>query len=52
MNRDPFSMFPPAAHARHARREIEAALDRVDWRWSRPLSLWLDALTILEETAA
>ncbi len=37
--------------AREARGEIEAALDLVGWRWSRPLSLWVGALILIEERA-
>ena len=37
------------ALARDARGQVEAALDRIGWRWSRRLSLWLDALLVLEE---
>jgi len=35
--------------ARAARAELEAALDGAGWPWARRLSLWLDALVILEE---
>ncbi len=35
--------------ARAARGQLELALDVVGWRWSRPLSLWIDCLVILEE---
>lgn len=38
------------AIARDARREIESALDAAGWPWSRRLSLWLDALSVLEES--
>ncbi len=36
---------------REAHREAEWALDAAGWPWSRRLSLWLDVLLILEETA-
>ena len=35
--------------ARAARRVVEGALDGNGWRWSRRLSLWVDALLVLEE---
>jgi hypothetical protein len=38
-----------AAQARAARGLIELALDACGWPWSRRLSLWLDALVIVEE---
>jgi hypothetical protein len=38
-----------ATAARCARREVEAALDVGGWRWSHRLSLWVDALLVLEE---
>jgi len=38
--------------AREARGVVEAALDGVGWRWSRRLSLWIDGLLVLEESAA
>jgi len=38
-----------AAQAKAARGEIEAALDASGWPWSRRLSLWLDALVLMEE---
>jgi hypothetical protein len=37
-----------AAQARAARGEIEEALDLIGWRWSARLSLWLDALLVIE----
>jgi hypothetical protein len=42
-------MIPRGDWVRAARGEIEAALDFVGWRWIRRLSLWLDALVVLEE---
>jgi hypothetical protein len=41
-----------AALARAARSVIESALDLLGWLWSRQLSLWLDALVVLEEQDA
>jgi hypothetical protein len=38
-----------AQQARDQRRECEAALEARRWPWSRRLSLWLDALLVLEE---
>jgi hypothetical protein len=38
--------------ARDARRELEDALDGAAWPWSLRLSRWLDALLVLEESAA
>jgi hypothetical protein len=38
-----------AALARAARGVTEAALDAAGWPWSRRISLWLDALVVLEE---
>jgi hypothetical protein len=38
------------ARARAARGIIETALDACGWPWSRRLSLWLDALLVLEES--
>jgi len=35
--------------ARSARAEIERALDTAGWPWRRRLSLWIDALLVLEE---
>jgi hypothetical protein len=35
-----------------ARGLVERALDVIGWRWLRRLSLWIDALVILEEDAA
>jgi hypothetical protein len=40
-----------SVEARHGRAVVEAALDAAGWPWSRGLSLWLDALVLLEETA-
>lgn len=37
-----------ATEARAARRAVEDALDAAGWPWSRRLSLWLDALLVLE----
>ena len=37
--------------ARQARALVELALDHAGWRWSRSISLWLDALVLLEEAA-
>lgn len=39
----------PPAHAREARELVEKALDRNAWPWKRGLSLWIDALVMLEE---
>lgn len=41
----------PSCAARAARAEVEAALAAAGWPWRRRLSLWLDALLILEEGA-
>jgi hypothetical protein len=41
-----------AALARAARGVVEAALTVAGWPWSRRLSLWLDALLILEDRVA
>jgi hypothetical protein len=41
-----------AVWARAARGAVEDALDGVGWRYSRRLSLWMDALLILEERPA
>ncbi len=35
--------------AQAARRIVEAALDRAGWPWRRRLSLWVDALLVVEE---
>lgn len=35
--------------AQAARAEIESALDAAGWLWLALLSLWLDALLLLEE---
>jgi len=43
--------FVPA-QARATRGAVEQALDGAGWPWSLRLSLWLDALVILEEGAA
>ena len=40
-----------ADQARAARGEIEAALDGIGWRWSRRISLYLDLLLVIEESA-
>jgi hypothetical protein len=40
-----------AAHARGSRGIAEAALDSAGWPWSRRISLWLDALVMIEERA-
>lgn len=39
-----------AALSRGARGIVEAALDASGWPWSRRLSLWLDALVLIEES--
>jgi hypothetical protein len=41
-----------AAEARAARREVEEALTARGWPWARRLSLWVDALVVLEENPA
>jgi hypothetical protein len=41
-----------AAIARATRGVVEDALDSAGWPWSRRLSLWLDALLIIEENGA
>jgi hypothetical protein len=38
--------------ARAARAIVEGALDASGWRWSRRISLWIDALVLLDETIA
>lgn len=38
-----------AAYARSARDIVESALDAGGRPWSRRISLWLDALVVLEE---
>jgi hypothetical protein len=38
-----------AAQASAARGIVEIALDTCGWPWARRLSLWLDALLIIEE---
>jgi len=40
------------AYARAARRDVEEALEYAGWPWSRRLSLWVDALLVLEEPDA
>ena len=40
---------PRRRQARAARGEVEAVIDASGGRWSRRLSLWLDALLIIEE---
>ena len=40
------------AEARMARADVERALDARGWLWRRGLSLWVDALLVLEESAA
>lgn len=41
-----------SAEARAARRELEAALEANNYLWSRRLSLWYDALVLLEDRVA
>jgi hypothetical protein len=43
--------WTPARQAREARRIAESALDRVGWRWSPMLSLWIDTLLVTEEAS-
>jgi hypothetical protein len=38
-----------AVEARAARAQIETFLDAAGWPWSSRLSLWVDALVVLEE---
>jgi hypothetical protein len=38
--------------ARHARGELEQTLAANGWPWSRRVSLWIDALVLLEEGGA
>jgi hypothetical protein len=38
-----------AALARAARQEVEVALEAVGWPWRASLSMWLDALLVIEE---
>jgi len=38
-----------ALEARHARGQIEAAVDAAGWPWSRRLSFWIDLLLLIEE---
>ncbi|MDP3938176.1 MAG: hypothetical protein Q8R92_08560 [Deltaproteobacteria bacterium] len=40
---------PVALEARAARGIVETAFDRHGWPWSGRISLWLDALVLLEE---
>jgi hypothetical protein len=35
--------------ARAAREQVERTLDRINWRWSRSLSLLIDAWVFIEE---
>ncbi len=46
-------MFIPylcsVCQAQATRALVETALDAAGWPWSRPLSLWLDCLLIIEE---
>jgi hypothetical protein len=37
-------------YAQAARAVVEASLEANGWPWSRRLSLWLDALLVLEES--
>jgi hypothetical protein len=39
----------PRVQARGARAIVELALDASGWPWSGRLSLWVDALIVLEE---
>jgi hypothetical protein len=48
-NRSCVVYVSPGASARAARSVVEDALDCVGWRWSLPLSRWLDVLVTLEE---
>ncbi len=43
--------FPVDRQARAARADVERALDAAGWPWSRRISLWLDALVLVEEAA-
>jgi len=45
-------ILSPQAAARAACGIVEAALDVAGWPWSRRLSLWLDALLVIEEGGA
>ena len=36
--------------ARDTRAVVEAALDMSGWKYSRALSLWIDAMLLLEES--
>jgi len=47
-----FAAHPLIKVVKVARADVEAALDAAGWLWSRRLSLWVDALVILEEDAA
>jgi hypothetical protein len=51
VTRDRWRWQPQPSKARAARGAIESALgpDVRRWPWSRRLSLWLDALVVLEE---
>ena len=44
--------YPYRLGARAARQLAESALDATGWRWSRRLSLWIDALVVIEEDEA
>jgi len=46
-------MTPAVAHAyaRAARHQVETALDHAGWPWRRSLSLWVDALLVLDDEA-
>jgi hypothetical protein len=46
---EPIKAPSPRATARAARGQLEDALDEASWPWLRGLSLWLDALLVLEE---
>jgi hypothetical protein len=41
-----------AAEAREARGRVEDALDQIGWPWTKRLSLYLDLLFLLEESAS
>lgn len=43
------ALSTPSTLAQAARAAVEAALDAAGWPWSRRLSLWIDALVIVEE---
>ena len=38
-----------AVETKAARLDVETALEACGWPWSRRLSLWIDALVLLEE---